>query len=309
MRRWGFVIVLLAVSVMAGGVSSAGVAASSSGAIPSVAGAWTVKVAGNCCTGTVTYTFTKTGPSTYSINNESGFNSSGVVLSGSASSATMTSYWCNGAASVSPECEAAKLPGTFKVVLMFNLSKCPQTFAGNFSQPFNTTGAYSGTENGTRACRKRKRRKQVVLSGGVFEHVCAPYSAKCDVVVVPVEGRAVSVTGARGRADTVTAKNGKWTVKVKRGSYTISVPGPAASVDPMSRSINAQVDVGHLNSLSASSPQATRARSFRAGWSRSMVASSISSTSPTRTRGSACPTTPSPPVHLADSARLRSRAR
>jgi hypothetical protein len=100
-----------------------------------------------------------------------------------------------------------------------------------------------------------KKPKKVVLSGTVFERKCAPDKEPCESVLVPATGRAVAVSGAGGDSETEASKTGSYKFKVKRGHYTIRVPGSKGSVKPKSRSVDAQADIGHLNFLLCKEPE------------------------------------------------------
>jgi hypothetical protein len=74
------------------------------------------------------------------------------------------------------------------------------------------------------------------------------------LAVVPVHGRAVAVSGARGSFTTETGSKGVYSLKVKRGHYTLRLPGSTGNANPKSRSVNANRDLGHLDFLVCKEP-------------------------------------------------------
>jgi hypothetical protein len=94
-----------------------------------------------------TWTFTATGPSTYTIENAESFFAYDVVISGGSAS----SYWCGNASETEATCDTATW-GYWIQTLNFNFSGTgPPTFTGTYKNipPSGGTSAGSGTYTGT----------------------------------------------------------------------------------------------------------------------------------------------------------------
>src|SRR5690242_20567653 len=118
---------------------------------PDIAGTWSMKQRGNCCTTSLTYTITRTGQR-YTFANGAGQTTSGVTVSGPRSSVSAT-YWCGKS---SPACARdTGYGGTFEVKYVFDVATCPATVRYSWTQPFAKSNPYVGTGKGTRPCTKK----------------------------------------------------------------------------------------------------------------------------------------------------------
>jgi hypothetical protein len=129
-------------------VTPLAVAARTAGA-SDIAGTWSMKQKGTCCTTSLTYTITRTGRS-YTFANGAGQTTSGVTVAGPGSSVRATTYWCG--KSNAACARDTGYGGTFEVKYVFDLATCPATVRYSWTQPFAKSNPYVGTGKGTRPC-------------------------------------------------------------------------------------------------------------------------------------------------------------
>jgi hypothetical protein len=180
------------------------------------------------------YTFSRRGNSDiYDVTNEIGFHAvASIGPTGGAATLEFNSDGCS-------TCDHYIEPLTFKIS-----GNGKSTFSGSFKQihPNGEVG-YTGKVRGVRA---GARSAKVQITGGVFAHVCKR-EPKCDIGVKGVADKAVVLTGNGTTSTTETDDNGAFSFAVKRGRYTISVPGKPGNVMPGKIAVNAQSNVAHVD--------------------------------------------------------------
>jgi hypothetical protein len=202
-------------------------------------------------TGSDTVTFTPTSPGVYTITNEqaNGGGTSGVQISGD--SFTYEECGASSGGAVYPEGDCPAGSGHFTESWKFDYTGSTYTATGSF-QAYGADGSTAFQQYGTfTATGPTKSYKQVVLSGTVRKRVCqffGPAINLCHVHVVPVRRQVVELRGGGRTSHTKTNGSGIYLFRVKRGSYTIALPGPIeGGVEPDSRSVHAHSDVGNLD--------------------------------------------------------------
>jgi hypothetical protein len=218
-----------------------------------------------------TYTFTRTAPNTYSINNGAGWTTTNVPISGD----SFTEWTCGNGGTYSQTNEAA-CPATSgywlnRWRLTFKAGS-PDKATGTFDSylPGQPAGSYGyGTFTATgppQRCGGASAAamhvstpgptatiagcsQKVVLSGAVMQRLCFVRNGKfCTFEEVPIHEAGVRAVGPRGTYTTKTDGKGRYSFKLRRGRYTVTLARYSTDInDPAEHVVNLKSDQSGVN--------------------------------------------------------------
>ena len=148
----------------------------------------------------------------------------------------------------------------YTAVLVGTFSKSGNTMSGTWSDTYGAHGTWTATRSGG-----SKKQEQASISGSVGETDCS--ASGCSLKGLP--GVAITVSGGPGgTARTSTGTDGSYSLKVDKGSWTVTPSLAGRVFDPVSAAVNVQGDtagVSFTTCAAARKTQSIRARARMAG--------------------------------------------